>query len=216
MRRSISITRPPFAGRLITPAFLLMAIGAAGCGRPYEPGTEGPAPPVHGTTTSAPAQPAGPNQPRTPTPPSTPAPAPAVDCSTLDEQACRAEPSCRVDSCPACNGGDGFVRCSSTDDGPVGCPGGCGRPACSNFDDETSCRQQAFCHPTYTSHECQADCLTSPCCSEFAACAEGATVSCDAASATCDAVQPYCEAPLVISIGPDGCYNGCVYPDVCQ
>jgi hypothetical protein len=45
-----------------------------------------------------------------------------IPCSSLNEAACKLRSTCRVDSCPGCNGTSNFVRCAESNDPPPLCP----------------------------------------------------------------------------------------------
>jgi hypothetical protein len=154
--------------------------------------------------------------------PSTDTTVPPIDCASLIESECQAIKTCQADYCYACNAfAPVYNGCRGVDQPAAPCPDfpGCPptpppTPSCAD-QDESTCGSTPGCHAVYQSFQCAADCKQAPCCSTFLRCADGASADCNADDARCDIVQPYCEPPLVVAVN-DVCYEGCVYPDVCQ
>jgi hypothetical protein len=204
--------------RRLFPATLMFTLALAACGRPYEPGSPEPeASPGAGAPVAS-----------TSTPPAAPAEGadagvdggeasdggPPVDCASLDEAGCHAQPSCRPDYCYACNAfAPVWNGCHGVDEPGSPCPAfpGC---SCAGLD-EVTCTQTPSCHAVYQSFACAIDCKKAPCCSPFVRCVDGAKADCNGDDARCDITPPYCEPPLVVAVN-DVCYEGCVYPGVCQ
>jgi hypothetical protein len=134
-------------------------------------------------------------------------------CSILDEASCKTRTDCRVDACPNCNGGSGFVRCSASGDPPIGCPAILCPLPCAQTTTKEACEARPDCHSVFVdSRDCA--CAALGCCARFSRCADGDKANCNGPSVLCDVVTPYCEGPYVVSYTA-ACYEGCVKSSDC-
>jgi len=139
---------------------------------------------------------------------------PRASCSSLDEASCRTRTDCRVDACPDCNGGSGFVRCATLIDPPIGCPAiACPRPTCAQLTAKDACAARSDCHSVYVD-DGVCGCASVGCCARWSRCADGAAALCKSPSILCDVVTPHCEGPYVVSYS-GSCYEGCVLATDC-
>jgi hypothetical protein len=135
-------------------------------------------------------------------------------CSNLDAASCGTRADCRVDTCPSCNGGSGFVRCAEQNDPLPLCPAiACPQPTCTQLTGKDACEARPDCHSVYVDgRDCA--CAALGCCARWSRCADGATALCKSPGVLCDVVTPYCEGPYVVSY-TSGCYEGCVLSSDC-
>jgi hypothetical protein len=132
-------------------------------------------------------------------------------CSALGEAACLARTDCRTDYCPTCTG-KGFLRCTTTADGPPACAQPrCAAP-CSSATTLDACEARTDCHSVFQDPG-TCGCAASGCCAKFSFCAAGDQATCTG-TPVCKSLAPFCESPYVVAYA-GSCYEGCVKKTDC-
>ena len=107
--------------------------------------------------------------------------------------------------CPGCTPGEGI--CSAG-----GCPGiACAQ--CAYIETLEECEVEYGCHPVFEDPG-TCGCAGIGCCARFASCAQGSQADC-VGPANCERVTPFCDDPAYVVSYANGCFEGCVRPEIC-
>lgn len=137
-----------------------------------------------------------------------------LDCSSLTEPACRANVTCRADTCTMCGGGSVYAGCSAIVATPAPCPGIACPATCDKVTTLAECETRSDCHSVFLDSQV-CGCAGLGCCARFVQCAAGDKAPCKPSEQFgCTIAEPHCEGPYVIGYTPS-CYEGCVKATDC-